>query len=399
MAPTTHKGYRREGTPPPHGVFQPNRSFHPASPPRRAPPPSTRVLRSHTTKATQHKSTASIRSTKVTKNTTKRRKRLDPWYPKRKVNKNPKPRAPPATYYTCRICISYLPRDDFIRWVPPRRSYGRLLDAPRTCISHLARDPARRNNPVCKVCVGAFMAARLDTHGARKVSEGCMEPGCTTQWPWEKVIEYFPTNRLEEFNLASFEHWRTDAQLFTCREPVCGFVALIDGWAAPGYPHVECPSPTCKARSCATCRTAWHTDQTCAEIHAAAATAQISDAEKDTLALMQEKDARRCPNCQLVIEKDGGCSSMRCGGCEKFFNWEEAASAVPGARKSEPQTAFQGGLYTPHATVCEVDGLERAREQVFTAAETLAASAGLVCELRENMYPPMPLPDEDDADL
>lgn len=212
-------------------------------------------------------------------------------------------------------------------------------------------------------------------------------------------MEYFPANKLEEYNLALFDQWRADAELFTCLEPACGFVSVIDRFAASGYPHVECPLPTCKARSCATCRTAWHAGQTCAEVHAAAATAQISEAEKTTLALMQEKDARRCPNCQLVIEKDGGCSSMQCGGCEKFFNWEEAASAVPGARKPEPPTVFQGGLNMQHVAVCEADGQESTGEQILTAEETLAASAGLVCELREDMYPPMPLPDEDDPDL
>ena len=242
------------------------------------------------------------------------------------------------------------------------------------------------------------MAARFDTHGARKVREGCMEPGCKTQWPREKVIEYFPANRLEEYNLATFEHWRADAQLFTCLEPTCGFISLIDPFAAIGYPHVQCPSPTCKARCCATCRTAWHPGQTCAEVHAAAATAQISEEERDTLALMQKVDARRCTNCQLVILKDGGCPSMECGGCGKKFNWEEAASVVPGVRKPEPQTAFQSGLFMWAVTGCEADGLERTGGQVFTAEEMLAA-AGLVCELREIEGPTMPLPDEYDSDL
>jgi hypothetical protein len=200
------------------------------------------------------------------------------------------------------------------------------------------------------------------------------------------------SNRLEEYNLASFEHWRTDAEFFTCLKPTCGFVALIDPFA-PGYPHVECPSPICKARSCASCRTAWHMGQTCTEVYAAAATAQISEAERTTLALMQEVDARRCPNCQFVIEKDGGCPSMQCGGCRKLFNWEEAASVVPGTRKPEPQTAVRDEFYMPVATVCGADGLESKGGQDLKAEDTLAASAGLVCELRENMYPPMPLPE------
>ena len=114
---------------------------------------------------------------------------------------------------------------------------------------------------------------------------------------------------------------------------------------------------------------------------------------------MQQVDARRCPNCQLAIEKNGGCPGMQCAGCGKLFKWDEAASVVPGARKPEPHTTFRGAFYKPVATVCEADGLESKGGKDFKDEETLAASAGLVCELRENAYPPMPLPDEDDADL
>ncbi|KAF2621732.1 hypothetical protein BU25DRAFT_415927 [Macroventuria anomochaeta] len=319
--------------------------------------------------------------------TTKRRKRLDPWYPKRKVNKNPKPRAPQPTHFTCRICISHLPSADFIRWIPPKRArYSVPLDVPLPCVPHLARNPSRRNiDPICKTCVGSFMAAQLDTLGARRVGVGCIEPGCETPWPWEMVIKYFPVSKLEAYNLASFEHWRTDAGLSTCLSPTCDSTGLLDP-SAPGYPQVQCNS--CTFRSCASCLTPWHLDQTCAEVSAAAMNAQMSDAEKDTLALMQSKDGKRCPNCQLVIEKDGGCPSMYCVGCKKYFNWETAASAVPGTKKALPVASGQGYWQIPGTVVCELDGLEGKVPPVDISAYNFGA------------FPiPMPLPDEDDMDL
>lgn len=247
---------------------------------------------------------------------TSRRRRRDPWTAKRKPSKDPKPRAPPPTHFTCRICICYLPREDFIRWVPPKRLSGHNIDAPWPCISHLARSPYRRSvDPVCKTCIGATMAARLDTLGARRVGSGCLEPGCSKEWPWEMVLKYFPPSRLEVFNLASFEHWRADTDLFSCLAPSCPFIGILDP-TAPGYPQVECPVSSCKARACASCLTPWHTDQTCAEVKSVALTTQMSDSEKETLALMQTRDGKRCPNCQLVIEKDGGCPSMFCVGCK-----------------------------------------------------------------------------------
>jgi hypothetical protein len=54
----------------------------------------------------------------------------------------------------------------------------------------------------------------------------------------------------------------------------------------------------------------WHKDITCAEYAAKDVDEKMSDPEKDTLKLMQSRDGKRCPNCQLVIEKDGGCDSM-----------------------------------------------------------------------------------------
>lgn len=258
------------------------------------------------------------------------------------------------------------------------------------CYPHLARNPARRGvDPVCKTCIGAFMAARLDTHGARRVSAGCVEPGCRTAWPWEMVMAYFPLSRLEEYNFASFEHWRADAELFACLTPGCGFVGILDQ-QTPGYPQVQCNQ--CAARSCAECRIPWHGAQTCAEVSATAVTAHMSDEEMETLRLMQARDGKRCPNCQLVIEKDGGCPSMFCPGCKKTFDWESAASAVPGAKKALPAKNGQAYWQRPGGMVCEVDGFERMDGQ--HVIDGFLGDNGFTSVLTG-----MPLPDEDDADL
>ncbi|KAF9695430.1 hypothetical protein EKO04_006519 [Ascochyta lentis] len=326
------------------------------------PAPTTRVLRSQT-KATRrivspaHAAFLQSGIGKGKSKTTKRRKRLDPWYPKRKVNKIPTPRAPPPTHFTCRICISHLPSSDFFRWFTIRQAASaRFLEAPAPCIAHLARNPYRRHiDPVCKTCVGSFMAARLETLGARQVSIGCVEPGCTTIWSPDLIAHYFPQEMLEAYNLAAFDQWRADTDLFTCLSPSCTAVGLLDT-SAPGYPQVQCTE--CRFRSCATCAIPWHADQTCAEVSAVAMNAQMSDPEKETLQLMQSRDGKRCPNCQLIIEKDGGCPSMLCPSCKKYFNWETAASAVPGAKKALPVLSGHGYWQMPGTVVCEVDRLE-----------------------------------------
>ncbi|KZM20361.1 RBR-type E3 ubiquitin transferase [Ascochyta rabiei] len=374
------------------------------------PAPTTRVLRSQTktTRRVVSPAHAAYIQSGIGKGkkTTKRRKSLDPWYPKRKVNKNPEPRAPPPKHFTCRICISHLPSSDFVRWVTSSRARFRTrLDAPVSCIPHLARNPSRRHiDPVCKACVGSFMAARLETLGVRQVSIGCLELGCTTAWPLDLVVQYLPRDKLEAFNLATFDLWRADAELFTCLSPSCTAAGFIDA-SAPGYPQVQCSE--CRFRSCAACATPWHTEQTCAEVSAAAVDAQMSDPEKETLQLMQSKDGKRCPNCHLVVEKDGGCPSMFCPSCKKYFNWDTAASAVPGTKKARPVLSGRGYWQTPGTVVCEVDRLEG---KVTDVADAVMGEGALENFDRFLMDPPLgrieadgwghlPLPDEDDADL
>ncbi|KAF2995237.1 hypothetical protein E8E13_002770 [Curvularia kusanoi] len=296
----------------------------------------------------------------------KRRKRRDPWYPKRKANKTLKPRSSPS-HYTCRICISYLPSESFVRWAPPIRYKGHPMDVPRHCIAHLARNPSLRNDPVCKTCVGAYMAAQLDTLGAHAVGQGCMEPKCENPWPVETILRYFPTSRLEEYNLAMFEHWRAKANLLECFEPRCGFVGLVENRTL-GYPKLECPSPTCRARSCAFCRVPWHEGQSCAEISATRVTARISEEERKTLRLLQMQGAKRCPNCQFVVEKNGGCNSMVCVACRKCFDWDKAASAM--GEKILP-AAGSGFGFVMTDVACEVDELQKKAQQLPISQETL----------------------------
>lgn len=267
-----------------------------------------RVLRSDTARV-------AASTEKITKpKPKKRRARADPWAPKRKPNPNPKPRAPPPTHFTCRICIEEQTSDQFTKWIPPR-SIGRwpatLVPVPHPCIPHLARNPQKKKiDPVCVSCIGRNMSARLDTLGARQVGVGCLEPGCTVLWPHESIMRYMPDGEpLEKYNMEMFNVWKADMspKLFTCLSSDCEAVGLTDTYA-PGFPQVTCHS--CSSRACAQCNISWHKDVTCAEYSAKNINKKMTDPEKDILKLMQAKDGRRCPNCQLVIEKDGGCNSM-----------------------------------------------------------------------------------------
>ncbi|KAI4623285.1 hypothetical protein J4E83_004678 [Alternaria metachromatica] len=320
-----------------------------------SPTPTTRVLRSQTKQAASE-----AQATKVTKPSKKRRPRADPWAKKRKPNPNPRPRKPPPTHFTCRICIEEQLTDEFVKWVPPKRGrWQQHLDVPFNCIAHLARNPSKRKiDPVCKTCIGNFLSAKMDTLGVRQLGAGCLEPGCTEPWDHHFILRYMPPgDALEKFNMEMLEVWKETAspKPMTCLSPTCTAIGLPDATAA-GYPQVACND--CAFRSCAQCLVPWHKDVTCAEYAAKHVDEKMSDAEKETLKLMQGKDGKRCPNCQLVIEKDGGCDSMFCVGCHKYFNWASAASALTGAKKAEaPYIRDMPYWLHDGMVVCEMDGI------------------------------------------
>ena len=229
--------------------------------PAMAPPVSIRTTRSMTrnvavTPPEQSQPTPGPSSDNPNTKRRRRRARADPWLPRRKQkqNPNPRPRPPPLTHFTCRICAEEQPVENFIKWMsrPQYRGYVVQHEIPNTCIAHLARNPRRKNiDPVCKTCIGQSMAAQLETLGARKVGQGCLEPECYTPWHLTFIVKYFPVDKLEAYNEGMMKVWLDDANTMKCIKEDCDGVGLVEPFAA-GYPQVSCPS--CRDRMCALCK-------------------------------------------------------------------------------------------------------------------------------------------------
>jgi hypothetical protein len=194
------------------------------------------------------------------------------------------------------------------------------------------------------------MVAKMEATGARTVSYGCLEAGCSTYWDFTFVVRFLPPDNLEAYNLGMLPVWRESVEMFTCVAEACGGIGLLDRSAA-GFPHIQCSE--CSLRQCATCNIPWHSNISCADHAAKHINEQMTTSEKETLKFMQTKDGKRCPNCYIVIEKDGGCDSMYCMGCKTYFNWQLAASAVPGAIPAVMPQALYGA-----SVVCEIDAIK-----------------------------------------
>ena len=161
----------------------------------------------------------------------RRRSRADPWTPKRKPrNLERKPRAPPPTHFTCRICAELLPKSSFVKYIYSRDLRLTNAEMPDPCLKHLAQIPWARKKgqaPVCKSCIGQAMAARHSLVGARAVSQGCLEPGCNTYWPLEHILRYFPAGEArEKYNEDMLRIFLKESKVITCINTDCGFRSL-----------------------------------------------------------------------------------------------------------------------------------------------------------------------------
>jgi len=107
------------------------------------------------------------------------------------------------------------------------------------------------------------------------------------------------------------------------------------------YPVVECPKPECvgvayqeqgrNSAMCFLCEHKWTLS--------GAASADESDSPNFS------RGVRRCPKCNIPIEKSWGCNHMRCTHCGRHFQWDDADSAnrdragesgASGSRSSAP---------------------------------------------------------------
>ena len=94
-------------------------------------------------------------------------------------------------------------------------------------------------------------------------------------------------------------------ELHYCPTPDCTQVFR----PAPEGIFLQCPS--CLVRICPTCNADAHDGLTCAE-------SKDDDSFKEWTA---QRDVKRCPGCNIAIEKDEGCNHMKCTVCQTHICW------------------------------------------------------------------------------
>ena len=85
---------------------------------------------------------------------------------------------------------------------------------------------------------------------------------------------------------------------------------------------VNCP--TCAKEFCSLCLASWHPGLSCSENGAQiVARGGGTDAMMmlDLAAWDSDETIKKCPMCNVLIERDAGCAQMMCKRCKHVFCW------------------------------------------------------------------------------
>lgn len=113
----------------------------------------------------------------------------------------------------------------------------------------------------------------------------------------------------------------TDPGRVWCPRPGCERVIRLErGCVKSTARAVACPS--CYYRFCCACSAPVHGDRSCAD------SLRPISSTGDGIPMSSELDApiKRCPSCQVPIERDDGCAQMMCRRCKHVFCWYCLAS-------------------------------------------------------------------------
>jgi hypothetical protein len=174
----------------------------------------------------------------------------------------------------------------------------------------------------CVECILNWFKSLLDENEPLKCpSAECQEA------PQEDVV---PPDHLDACRLMSREEYtRYDKQLLQR-----SLVVLKDfqfctrcesgGFIAPTHKCSEMICALCDEVWCRDCRLPPHKAYTCEEFE------KIYALDHEVNLKCMAENCKKCPRCKAQIERDGGCSHMKCGQCKHEFCWWCGGKYQPG---------------------------------------------------------------------
>ncbi|KAF4043794.1 IBR half RING-finger domain-containing protein [Phytophthora infestans] len=163
---------------------------------------------------------------------------------------------------------------------------------------------------VCVSCCGSFCASCTRWYIEYKVLEGevsqkkmvCPAPQCTRPLS-EGIIEAL----VSPDTLAKYKKFLKNQKVGIRFCPRAGCCAVLEEPLNSTVRRVKCQA--CKHESCMRCGGDFHKIPTCRRV------------EKRFGHWKKRHNVRACPSCKASIEKQGGCSHMKCFQCDQEFCW------------------------------------------------------------------------------
>lgn len=164
----------------------------------------------------------------------------------------------------------------------------------------------------CCACEYTFCVNCMRTYIESKVQDGLV----STQHlicPASTCAHALSNEQIEAFTDSStFQKYTTFFKNQTIGIRYCPRVGCSTALEEPLHSHhrrVMCSA--CQQESCMRCGRAFHKIPICRSM----------EKELRKWRKQQRKNARSCPNCMVVIEKNGGCQHMTCTHCRHQFCW------------------------------------------------------------------------------
>jgi hypothetical protein len=167
---------------------------------------------------------------------------------------------------------------------------------------------------ICLTCMQRHVETKIEDRDVKNIP--CpMAPVCKELVSFDQVRHVLPWEVFEKFDATLLDLTLVnDPSCRFCPRPGCGTAMMGDS----RRPMMNCPRPGCNFAFCFNCREAWHADTTCELYQQWKIENDQADGRFSNWAAV---NAKPCPNCAVLINKDGGCNHMSCTRCKTNFCW------------------------------------------------------------------------------
>lgn len=183
---------------------------------------------------------------------------------------------------------------------------------------------------VCVSCMQRYVEAKISERDIKDIP--CpMGSNCQEVVSFNQIMHFLPIDLFKKYDTMLLQvTLESDPSCRFCPRPGCGTAMLGN----PDRPRMNCPRDGCRFAYCFNCREAWHDGVTCEAYQEW----KIDNANVDnTFTTWANQNAKPCPNCHVIIDKNGGCNHMKCTRCQTDFCWQCGLAYVNGGHRCAGQ--------------------------------------------------------------